>query len=87
MSDAVRTATNGELIHMSSTSEHFINAWRHGMRILREEQATHIQFVWCPDRPSPENIDIGRCFPGDAYVSCVGMDGYDAGTAADWGVG
>ena len=65
--------------------EHYIIAWPRVVRIFREKRATNVRFVWCPDRPSPDSIDVGWCSPGDAYVSYVRM-GYNAGTAVDWGV-
>ena len=68
-----------------NTAGHYVKAWRRVVRIFRAERASNVRFVWCPDRPAPQSVDVGLCFPGDAYVSYVGMDGYNAGTAADWG--
>ena len=38
-----------------------------------------------PPRPVPGEPGLAGCFPGDRFVDLVGMDGYNAGTAADWG--
>ena len=68
-----------------NTAGHYVKAWRRVVRIFRAERASNVRFVWCPNVPAPHSVDVGQCFPGDAYVSYVGMDGYNAGTAADWG--
>ena len=68
-----------------NTTWHYVQAWRRMVRIFRAEQASNVRFVWCPDRPSPNSVNVRWCFPGDAYVSYVGMDGFNGGTALDWG--
>ncbi len=68
-----------------NTAADYVRAWRRVVTIFRAERATNVRFVWCPDRPAPRSVDVGECFPGDAFVSYVGMDGYNAGVAADWG--
>lgn len=64
---------------------HYVAAWRRVVKIFRDEGADNVDFVWCPNVPSPGAPTLASCFPGDAYVDVVGMDGYNAGTAADWG--
>lgn len=68
-----------------NTGRHYVDAWRRIVRIFREEGADNVRFVWCPLVPGPETSPLQRSFPGDAFVSFVGMDGYNAGNEADWG--
>ena len=63
----------------------YVRAWRHVVKIFRQVGADNATFIWCPVVPSPGSASLSRCFPGDRYVDLVGMDGYNAGTAADWG--
>ena len=55
------------------------------VKIFRQVGADNATFIWCPVVPSAGSASLSRCFPGDRYVDLVGMDGYNAGTAADWG--
>jgi len=63
----------------------YVAAWRHVVNVIRDEGASDVSFVWSPLVPSPGSAPLADCFPGDDYVDLVGMDGYNAGTAADWG--
>ena len=68
-----------------NTPGDYVKAWRHVVKIFRAERSSNVQFVWCPDRPNLESVNVRWCFPGDRYLSLVGMDGYNGGTALDWG--
>lgn len=63
----------------------YVAAWRQVVGIMREEGAANVSFVWSPIVPSYDSAPLAECFPGDDYVDVIGMDGYNAGTAADWG--
>ena len=68
-----------------NSARDYVRAWRHVVRLFRQEGAHNVRFVWCPVAAGPGSTPVGRCFPGDRFVDLVGMDGYNAGTAADWG--
>jgi beta-mannanase len=68
-----------------NTGRDYVRAWRRVVRLVRAEGATNVRFVWCPVAPYPGSPGLRGCFPGDRFVDVVGMDGYNAGTAADWG--
>jgi Glycosyl hydrolase family 26 len=56
----------------------YVEAWRHVVTIFRQEGATNVKWVWCP------NVDWGgvpftQYFPGDEWVDYVGLDGYNWG--------
>ncbi len=68
-----------------NTAKDYVAAWRHVVRLMRRHGATNVSFVWCPVVPYAGTAPLARCFPGDRFVDVVGMDGYNAGTAADWG--
>jgi len=63
----------------------YVAAWRHVVEIMREEGATNVSFVWSPVVPAADSTPLAECFPGDDYVDVIGMDGYNAGSAAEWG--
>ncbi len=60
----------------------YIAMWRHVVTLFRQDGATNVRFVWCPnayaDAATP--IDFTTLYPGDAYVDWVGLDGYNWGT-------
>lgn len=68
-----------------NTARLYVRAWRRVVRLIRAEGATNVRFVWSPNVPSPGSPSLKACYPGDRYVDLVGMDGYNAGSAADWG--
>ncbi|HEY6549851.1 MAG TPA: glycosyl hydrolase [Solirubrobacterales bacterium] len=53
-------------------------AWRHVVRVFRQEGAANVRWVWTPyvdngGRP------FGRFYPGDRFVDWVGFDGFNWG--------
>lgn len=61
-------------------------AWRRIVDLFREQGATNVVWVWCPNAGS--HPDAGwnskwEYWPGDAYVDWVGVDGYSWGDL-DW---
>jgi hypothetical protein len=59
----------------------YVAAWRHVHDIFTQVGATNATWVWCPN-VDPENQmqDLGKLYPGDAYVDWTGLDGYNWGT-------
>lgn len=66
----------------TNTPAKFIRVWRHIHTIFREEGATNVKFVWCPNResvPATSGNAIKRYWPGDSYVDYMGIDGFNFG--------
>lgn len=63
----------------------YVQAWRRLVTVFRDVGATNAQWVWCPQPESPTSVPLDLCFPGDDLVDVIGLDGYNAGAAADWG--
>ena len=63
-----------------NTPVDYRQAWRHVVRLFRDEGATKVRWVWSPnisgDGGQP---DFSKYFPGDRYVDWVGLDGYNRG--------
>jgi beta-mannanase len=59
-----------------------IQAWQHVYNIFQSVGATNVKFIWCPNVRAPIWYDpnpLASFYPGDAYVSWVGLDGYNWG--------
>lgn len=60
-------------------------AWRHVHRLFQEEGATAVEWVWAANVSFPGSTPLASIYPGDDVVDWVGVDGYNGGTALDWG--
>jgi hypothetical protein len=58
----------------------FIAAWTHVVGIFRDDGATNVQFVWCPNVSFDGTRPLTETYPGDALVDWIGLDGYNWGT-------
>ena len=59
-----------------------IQAWQHVYNIFQNAGATNVKFMWCPNVRAPIWFDpnpLASFYPGDAYVSWLGLDGYNWG--------
>jgi beta-mannanase len=59
-----------------------IRAWQHVYNIFQSAGATNVKFMWCPNVRAPIWFDsnpLASFYPGDAYVSWLGLDGYNWG--------
>jgi mannan endo-1,4-beta-mannosidase len=57
----------------------FVAAWRHVVTIFRQNGATNVIWVWNPNvtmESGSTTTDLQPWYPGNAYVSWVGLDGY-----------
>ncbi len=68
-----------------------IQAWQHVYNIFQSAGATNVKFMWCPNVRAPVWPDpnpLASFYPGDAYVSWLGMDGYNWGLYGEqnWGI-
>ena len=68
-----------------NTPADYVAAWRHMVNIFRQQGATNVRWVWCPNVIASDALTFAPFYPGDAYVDWVGLDGYNGGTALLWG--
>lgn len=70
-----------------NTVADFHRAWRRLRGIFREAGADNVTWLWCPtiDWPGSGKHSFADLYPGDDVVELVGVDGYNGGTAVDWG--
>jgi Glycosyl hydrolase family 26 len=54
----------------------FVAAWRHVVTIFRRSGATNVAWIWNPNVSSSSTTPIIPWYPGDAWVTMVGLDGY-----------
>lgn len=67
----------------------FIDAWRYVHELLMDEigSADRIQWLWNPNATEHGAVPTEACYPGDAYVDWIGIDGYNWGdvrAASGW---
>lgn len=63
-----------------NTAADYIAAWRHVHDIFAQTGARNVLWVWSPNVSSLPN-QFATMYPGDDYVDCVGLDGYNSGTS------
>ena len=51
-------------------------AWRHIVTLFRAEGADNVTWLWTINRDTHGTGPIGKWWPGKAYVTWVGIDGY-----------
>ncbi len=59
-----------------------IQAWQHVYNIFQSAGATNVKFMWSPNVRAPiwyDSNPLASFYPGDAYVSWLGLDGYNWG--------
>ncbi len=54
----------------------FINAWRHLVTIFRNQGADNVTWLWTLQADQPGTGPIASWWPGAAYVTWVGVDGF-----------
>lgn len=63
----------------------YIKAWKHVHNLFVANGATNVTWVWAPNVESSKTTPLKDAYPGDSYVDWVGVEGYNGGTALDWG--
>jgi mannan endo-1,4-beta-mannosidase len=66
-------------------AEDYIGAWRHLVEIFRRTGAGGTRWVWCPNVERVPGTGLTATHPGAEWVDVVALDGYNGGTAVDWG--
>jgi mannan endo-1,4-beta-mannosidase len=68
----------------STTGTQFVAAWRLIHRLFAAAGASNVIWVWNPNVISAEpQLELSAWYPGDAYVSWVGVTGYFGSTGPD----
>lgn len=67
------------------TSQDYIDMWRYVVDRFGEAGATNVRWVWNPYVESGESTPMADLYPGDAYVDYVALDGFNWGSAREWG--
>lgn len=63
--------------YTNSKPKDFIAAWRHIVSIFRSNGATNVIWIWDPNVKSRQTTpDLKAWYPGNSYVTWVGLDGY-----------
>lgn len=70
--------------YTKSSPNDFIAAWQHIYTIFKNEKATKIIWVFCPNTEGNKDISYDEIYPGDSFVDWTGIDGYNWGTTQSW---
>jgi len=70
--------------YTGSSSDDFIAAWRHIYTIFKQEKATKVIWVFCPNVPDNASVPYKKLYPGNKFVDWIGLDGYNWGTSQSW---
>jgi mannan endo-1,4-beta-mannosidase len=67
-----------------TTSDDFVTAWRLIHRLFAKADARNVIWIWNPNviNANPQ-LDLADYYPGDAYVTWVGITGYFSTTGPD----
>jgi beta-mannanase len=74
----------------SNTATQYIAVWQRVWKIFQQAGATNVRWVWCPNvagrgnKGGSANNSFSAYYPGDAYVSWIGLDGYNWGMTQPW---
>lgn len=58
------------------TAATFVAAWRHIVTVFRRNDATNVAWIWNPNVAGGFTSALRPWYPGDAWVTMVGLDGY-----------
>jgi mannan endo-1,4-beta-mannosidase len=56
----------------------YISAWRHMVDVFRAAGADNVIWLWTVNSQGPEAAMAGAWYPGQGYVTWIGVDGYYA---------
>lgn len=56
------------------------SAWRRIHDICSDAAATNVRWMWCADAGGPHQKPLTDWHPGDEFVDCFALDGYNWGT-------
>jgi len=66
-------------------NENFKSFWRHIVERFRANGANNIEWIWAPNiHYYNEKYSYSDIFPGNDYVTFLGLDGYNWGASQSW---
>lgn len=63
-------------VHSAQDAADYAAAWRQIVTAMRSVPGQHFGFVWTPNA-QPDGLDPSLSYPGDGFVSEIGLDVYD----------
>jgi mannan endo-1,4-beta-mannosidase len=63
----------------------FVSAWRHIVAIFRRNGATNVAWIWNPNVSVSSTTAIRPWYPGNSWVTMIGLDGYFFTSKATFG--
>jgi hypothetical protein len=63
----------------------YVEAWHRMREVFLGAGATNVEWVWAFQAPGGPNPDPEPWFPGEEAIDWIAIDGYNGGTALDWG--
>ena len=67
------------------TSQEYVDMWRYVVDRFRVAGVSNVRWVWNPYVESGESTPMAQLYPGDDYVDYVALDGFNWGSAREWG--
>lgn len=62
----------------------FVAAWRHVVGVFRSAKVSNVSWTWAANVPYAGSTPLSALYPGDSYVTRVGLDGYNWSTLQSW---
>ena len=70
---------------VGNTDENVAEAYRHIVKIFREESVENVKWVWTTNASNEgRGTTFTGTYPGDDYVDYISIDGYNWGKSQDW---
>jgi hypothetical protein len=70
---------------VGNTDENVAEAYRHIVKIFREENVENVKWVWTTNASNEgRGTTFTGTYPGDDYVDYISIDGYNWGKSQDW---
>jgi hypothetical protein len=66
--------------HEGDTPHSYVAAWRHVVRIFRQQGARNVEWVFSPNTDCAGKCPFRRFYPGNRWVDWVALDGYNYAT-------
>jgi hypothetical protein len=63
----------------------FTAAWRHVVTVFRRNGAANVAWIWNPNVSAPGTAALRSWYPGNAWVTWIGLDGYEFTPQATFG--
>jgi len=67
-----------------NTVGQYVQAWQHVHNLFAANGAGNVTWIWSPNTDYYGSTSLKELYPGDSYVSQIGLDGYNWGTTQSW---